>query len=154
MIDTAKGFHYTDCGLDNIWLLNGYELQSTPYGDGYSIQDMDGLHDAIARSIVTGPTMRGQEVRFLRSLLDLSQSGLAEILGVTRDAIAKWETREPTKTINKSADRTLRMFFALERSGHDLAKRITGLLSELDDFKFSESRFEANDNGDWHRLAA
>ena len=34
-------------------------------------------------------TLRGQEVRFLRSLLDLSQAGLGEVLGVSRPTVAR-----------------------------------------------------------------
>lgn len=25
-------FHYTDGGLRNVWLVNGYEIKETPYG--------------------------------------------------------------------------------------------------------------------------
>ena len=33
-------YHYTACGLDNIYLFNGYELHQTEDGDGVSIRDL------------------------------------------------------------------------------------------------------------------
>ena len=42
-------YHYTGCGLDNIYLANGFERKVTPYGEGVSIADADGLHEAIGR---------------------------------------------------------------------------------------------------------
>ena len=27
-------YHYTDGGLRNVWLANGYEIKKTPYGEG------------------------------------------------------------------------------------------------------------------------
>jgi hypothetical protein len=34
---------YTDGGLRNVWLVNGYELKQTPFGEGVVIHDLDGL---------------------------------------------------------------------------------------------------------------
>ena len=36
--------HYTSCGLQNIWLKNGYEVIETAYGKATSIHDVEGLH--------------------------------------------------------------------------------------------------------------
>ena len=36
--------HYTDCFLDNIWLINGYKLKNTSEGVIAEIEDIDGLH--------------------------------------------------------------------------------------------------------------
>ena len=27
-------YHYTDGGLRNVWLVNGYEVRQTPFGEG------------------------------------------------------------------------------------------------------------------------
>ena len=40
-------YHYTDCCLDNIWLINGYRLKNTPEGKVAEINDIDGLHEAM-----------------------------------------------------------------------------------------------------------
>jgi hypothetical protein len=36
-----KPYHYTECGLDDVFLLNGYERVKTEYGTGISIPDED-----------------------------------------------------------------------------------------------------------------
>ncbi len=35
-------YHYTDCYLDNIWLINGYSLKNTSEGKIVDINDIDG----------------------------------------------------------------------------------------------------------------
>lgn len=40
-------YHYTDCYLDNIWLVNGYKVRNTPEGKIADIKDIDGLHTAM-----------------------------------------------------------------------------------------------------------
>ena len=82
--------HYTNCGLDYVWLVNGFEHVETPHGGGIRIHDLAGLQRAIADRVIGAPTrLRGQEVRFLRSMLDVSQDGLARVLGQTRPSVAR-----------------------------------------------------------------
>jgi DNA-binding transcriptional regulator YiaG len=103
-----KPYQYRECGLDYIYLCNGYTQHDTPYGKGVSIASADRLHQAIARHIVSSARpICGQEVRFIRSILDASQEGLAEILGVTRVTIARWE-KNPNKPIKDMAARAVR----------------------------------------------
>ena len=40
-------YHYTDCCLNNIWLINGYSLKNTSEGKTVDINDIDGLHEAM-----------------------------------------------------------------------------------------------------------
>jgi DNA-binding transcriptional regulator YiaG len=88
--------HYTNCGLDYVWLVNGFEYVETPQGRGVRIHDLDGLLKAIADRVISSPArLRGQEVRFLRSMLDLSQDGFARVLGQTRPSVAR---REASRT--------------------------------------------------------
>jgi len=35
-------YHYTDAGLKNVWLTNGYQQQNTPYGRVVAVQDVEG----------------------------------------------------------------------------------------------------------------
>lgn len=37
-------------------------------------------------------TINSDEIRALRKTLGVSQAGLADLLGLTRDAVAQWET--------------------------------------------------------------
>jgi len=53
-------------------------LHATEHGPGYSIQRIDDLHAAIALAVVSSPLpLRDQELQFIRSMLHLSQAGLA-----------------------------------------------------------------------------
>lgn len=45
-------YHYTECGLDNVYLLNGFEYVETPRGSGAMIKNWKGLHGAIGRHLV------------------------------------------------------------------------------------------------------
>jgi DNA-binding transcriptional regulator YiaG len=146
-------YHYTGCGLDFVYLTNGYKAHQTPDGEGVAIEDADGLHKVIAREIITGPQrIRGQEVRFLRSEMDLSQEGLAKIMLTTRGTIARYEG-SATKPIPGQAEAALRMFVALKIGGHEIAEQIVELLTEIDEFEHGDIAFSETQHG-WVRMAA
>jgi DNA-binding transcriptional regulator YiaG len=128
-------YHYTSCGLDYVYLCNGYTLRETRHGKGVAIHEAAALHEAIARVVITRPgRLRGQEVRFLRSLLKLSQEGLARVLRTRRVSVARWECR-PNHSIPGAADAALRLFYALKADRHGLAEQICDILAELDDLQ-------------------
>jgi len=107
-------FHYTDSGLDYIFLIDGYKIRETKRGVSVAIKRIDELHDGIAKFIVTMPyPLRGQEVRFLRSMLGYSQEELGRKLGVRRNAIAVYE-RDRMKAIPAQSDHLLRMSYVME----------------------------------------
>ena len=90
-----NGYHYRECGLDNVWLLNGYELHDTPYGKGVSFVDVEGLDAAIAKALTEKPApLTGRELRFLRIMLDMSQKSLGELFGKSAQTVALWEKSE------------------------------------------------------------
>ena len=45
-------YHYVESGLDNIYLVNGFDFINSPAGQSVIIQDLDGLHEAIGRSLI------------------------------------------------------------------------------------------------------
>lgn len=125
--------HYTACGLDNVFLRNGFKIHNTKYGEGVAIEDARGLHRVIANSIVTGAhPIRGQEVKFLRSMLELSQASLGRVLGFDRSTVARWEG-EANNPLPDQSDRSLRMYFALQSEGNEVARELTALLQEEDE---------------------
>ena len=84
--------HYTESGLDNVYLLGGVEARETPYGPAMSIHDAEGLHRAIELWIVETPKpINGAELRFLGLELELTQAALAGILGAKEQALRLWE---------------------------------------------------------------
>ena len=122
------GLHYTACGLDYVYLLNGYLVHHTVHGDGISIKSADQLHERIALDVISRAfPLRGQEVRFLRGMLRLSQDALAKALRRQRGSLARWEA-EPRRAIPAAADGALRMFYALTAGDHEDARRLVALL--------------------------
>ncbi len=91
----ARKYRYIECGLDNVYLLNGFTIRSTPYGRAVAIDNIDGLHRTIARFLVREKKeLTGKEIRFLRHELKYSQNRLAALLGVTEQTVARWEKGE------------------------------------------------------------
>lgn len=126
-------YHYTLCGLDYVVLHSGYRFHETEYGDGVSIERTDDLDRVIAVRVITSHArIRGQEVRFLRSLTEFSQTDVANLLGVKRITIARWEGA-PNTPVPGPADRVLRLLFAYHILGADTVAEIPELLSEISD---------------------
>jgi putative transcriptional regulator len=101
-------FHYTMSGLEDVWLQNGFAVEHTCYGEDVRIEDADGLHRALARSIVSDKMlMNERELLFLRKLMVLSRDDLARLLGCSDQRIACWEEGE--STIDPFAERLYRM---------------------------------------------
>jgi len=88
----SEDYHYTGCGLDNVWLRNGYRIAEDVYGQSVSIDNLPGLHHTIASLLVNkAAPLTGAELRFLRIELDLSQRRLGELLGRDAQTVALWE---------------------------------------------------------------
>ncbi len=46
-------YHYTECGLNNIYLINGFKINKLQDGnEEIFIQDLHGLHKAIGNSFL------------------------------------------------------------------------------------------------------
>jgi putative transcriptional regulator len=56
MAQSDRRYHYRECGLDNIYLLNGFDPVETPRGVSVQIRDREGLHLAIGRCLVRAHT--------------------------------------------------------------------------------------------------
>lgn len=66
-----KPLHYTECGLDDVYLVSGYDCANTGHGRGLVIRDLDDLLKAISLHLVTAKkVLNGNDVRFLRKQLD------------------------------------------------------------------------------------
>jgi len=77
-------YHYTECGLRNVWLENGYNSRKTGYGEAVSVEDVDGLHALLALRLADKKgSLTAAELRFLRTHLCLSQASLATVFPVS-----------------------------------------------------------------------
>jgi DNA-binding transcriptional regulator YiaG len=126
----AEPYQYTQCGLDDVYLLNGYRTHQTPYGNGISVENAEGLHKAIAEYVcLHKATLNGKEIRFLRKLLDLTQAELALCLGCDQQSVARWEKG---KTINGAADKLIRLIYLASDRGNIDATELVKKMSALD----------------------
>lgn len=123
-------YHYTLCGLPDVYLENGYTFDKTPYGESVSIQDIKGLHRVIGLDLVQKPDILTEaEIRFLRKEMDLSQKCMADLLGVKEITFRKWEAGAK---INATAERLLRGLYADFASGSGSLKSLIEELAKLD----------------------
>lgn len=143
-------YHYTESGLQNVWLVNGYTVRKTPYGKGVSIHDVENLHRLIGRSLAQKPHLTGAELRFLRKDMGMSQSGLAALLGTSEQNISLWERRG---RIPKTSDRFVRLIY-LEHIG-DKNQKIRELIERLNalDQQAVERLEFAENKGQWKEAA-
>lgn len=125
-------YHYTLCGLDNVWLENGYQIKETSYGQGVSVNDVDGLHEVIAYNVImNSKRLTAHEIRYLRKEISLSQVGLAMALGVSENTIRGWENSRTR--ISSTANRFIRVIY-LAKIGKDTeVLKIIDKINQLDD---------------------
>jgi DNA-binding transcriptional regulator YiaG len=133
-------------------LANGYAEIETPFGKSVSIDDVEGLHRAIGMEIVNRePTLSGQEFRFLRKELELSQDKLGGLLGRDSQTIALWEKEK--SDLPKMADMLLRAIYSEHLNENVQIINMIERLNELDRIERDERRFEFAETDDGWRAA-
>jgi DNA-binding transcriptional regulator YiaG len=143
-------YHYTESGLQNVWLANGYHVRKTAYGPAVSIEDADGLHVAIGRSLARKSHLTGTEFRFLRKELDLSQGRAAGLLGTTEQAVSLWERKGK---IPRTADRMFRALYLEAVDGNVKLKELIERVADLDRTDGDKLIFQDTEQG-WLPQAA
>jgi DNA-binding transcriptional regulator YiaG len=143
-----RHYHYTMCGLDNVYLENGFTLHTTDYGAGVSIDHADLLDTAIATAVVcsTSP-LTAKEFRFLRSQLDLTQLEMAGLLGFDTQTIARWEKDECD--VNPAADRLVRLIYLDAHAQTPDIDKFMWRLSEDNKQKNAKLVLKAGKGGHW-----
>lgn len=119
-------YHYTQCGLANVWLENGFKEKRTPYGKGVAIEDADGLHKVLALALTRKQgRLTGKELKFLRVVMGLSQQGLGKWLGVGEQTVSLWER---TGKVPQAGDSLTRLLISEKFNGNckvtDVIERI------------------------------
>lgn len=128
--------HYTACGLDDVYLVNGFSREQIDGEDVITIEDMDGLWKAIGLSLVCGrKALAAKEIRFLRGHMDMTQAELGDMLRVTDQTVARWEKGE--RPISGPADLLLRVCFLASKcaqpEGGKMLKQLSVMLKKLRD---------------------
>lgn len=109
----AKAHHYTESGLLNVYI-EGIVVETDDDGDEIvTIPAINELHRTIALGIVShAKGIAGEELRFLRTEMGLTQAELAALVHRDKQTIGRWERNEIE--IDSSAEALLRRF-AIEK---------------------------------------
>jgi DNA-binding transcriptional regulator YiaG len=119
-----KPYHFKECGLPNVYLLNGVKIENDPdHGTLVTIDNLPELFMAIAFKLVAKPDrLSGREMRFLRKRMAMTQADLAKEMWVNEQTIANYEKG---KTEGGPADRALRfLFLAHVVDGEEIAQEL------------------------------
>lgn len=137
-------YHFTDGGLRNVWLKNGYVVKDTPYGKAVAFHDLDGLIKTICHALIQKPgKLTGAEFRYLRSALLLSQKSLGKLLGCSEQAVAKWEKQG---RIPKAEDYLIRLLYREKTDGNETVGAVVEMLNTID--RVSNSKIIISEAGD------
>jgi putative transcriptional regulator len=145
-------------GLDDVYLLNGFERKETDYGPTVEILDVPGLRKAIALRLVTEPKpLSPREFRFLRKQMDLTQEVVAERLRVDVQTVARYEKEQTA--IPASTDFALRMLFVFhvtpKKLREELIEDVRAFLEEEHlEADSSAKVFEYARNAGWNEHTA
>ena len=140
-------YRYTGCGLDGIYLLNGFTIEEDEDDKYVRVTDIEGLHRAIGRHIVTQrKALTPAEIRFLRNVMDLTQAELAQVIGNTSQSVARWEKGECN--IPATAEKLFRAMFMASLLSNDELNELRlflnsqlGKLDTLDEIRTVPAQF-------------
>jgi putative transcriptional regulator len=142
---------YKACGLDDIYLLSGYDVETIDGEEYITVKDLDGLHRAIGRYLSeTKKELSGKEVRFLRRQMDLTQSELARLFGCDAQQIARYE--KDKNKIPGPADRLLRALYKDHVGGNQSIIELLKHLDSMDERSSSKQSFQVTEDG-WKAAA-
>ncbi|MFM9863602.1 MAG: helix-turn-helix domain-containing protein [Micropepsaceae bacterium] len=127
-----KPFHYTQCGLDDVYLLSGFTLKETAHGPAFSIKNIEGLHAEIAFALVRDrKTFNAKEVRFMRKQMKLTQEKFGELIGVGDQMVARFEKSE--SSISTASAMLLRaQYLASTCPGDEQVSELKKLIADVE----------------------
>jgi DNA-binding transcriptional regulator YiaG len=142
---------YRACGLDEIYLLNGYDLEDHDGDNHMSVTKIDELHQAIGRHLVTHRKgLSPKEIRFLRNTMNLTQAELAARLGNDSQSVARWEKGQCE--VPGASEKLLRVVYLAHlltdeemAALRDFLNNSLNALDEIDETETVQGRFQLGD---------
>jgi len=131
---SGEPLRYTACGLENVYLVNGFTRETIDGEEYLTIEDLDGLWKAIGLNLVsTQKTLAPKEIRFLRDHMKLTQAELGGRLRVSDQTVARWEKGETQ--VPGPADLMLRVLFlaseAAQPQGNEILRKFFELCGSI-----------------------
>lgn len=106
-----EAYHYTESGLDNVYLYNVSLVKDVNDEKVIYIPKVNKLHKVIAKGIIGKKGLiNDKEIKFLRTEMGLKQSEFSELLGKEAQACGRWERNEAK--IDKTVDTLIRFLVA------------------------------------------
>lgn len=131
---TEQGLHYTACGLDNVYLLDGFHRVETGRGTVVRVEDEQGLQKAIGAFLIRQKrSLTGPELRFLRLQLGLSQPRLADLLGESEQSVARREKMKANRKRPTLQEKVLRYLFDERLGDNESLEEFLRSLADLDE---------------------
>lgn len=146
-------YRWDDCGLKNVWLVNGYTLHDTQYGKGVSFHDIEGLTRAVCAALARKPgKLTGVEFRYLRQAgLGMSQPSLGRLIGIDAQSIARWEK---TGKVPKWANRMIRLVYEAHADGNTAIRSVVGRINDVDRLVNQRIVLEQTQKRGWQTMVA
>ena len=147
-------YHYKECGLDNVIIEGMPPCQDDDGDDVVTIQNINGLHKAIACGIVEHDAgISSSELRFLRTEMGMTQAELARIVHHDSQSIGRWERGE--FPIEPTAEALVRLL-AIQHLDLDVASSTIEELSArcVASAAPQRIRIDGRDPSDYRLLAA
>ena len=142
-----KPYHYKQCGLDNVYLLNGFKITETQDGKEVAIDDVEGLYHAIALHLCLGKAnLNGKEFKFIRKLLDKTQAEIATLFKCDSQTVARWEKEQCD--LSGPAEQMMRLLYINEVSN---VQKLVAEIAELDEK--AEKKMNFKNDGAWLQAA-
>ncbi|WP_329601931.1 DUF4258 domain-containing protein [Sansalvadorimonas verongulae] len=138
-IEGGVMYHYKESGLNNIFLVSGFHVKVIDDEEYVSFDNVPELHQAIGKIVAEKKApLNGNEIRFLRVNMNLSQKLLGRYLDVDSQTVARWE-KDQVK-IPRASDVVLRGMFIESVNSESGFNYFLEMLSE------SEGDVERNHN--------
>ena len=126
----SKLYHYSESGLNNIWLASGFIRRDTPYGPGVAVERAVELLELLAMNLVDKPArLTGKEFRYLRGMLLLSQASVAQAHGVSEQVVSLWERHGK---VPKANDVLLRLRYLAHAGAVDRMPAVLARMNEVE----------------------
>lgn len=127
-----ENYRYIESGLTSVVLMNILVYHCKCGAIVPEIPAVGMLHHAIGRHLLgKRSALTGAEVRFLRKMSEYSVTKLAQIMGVHKETVSRWENGK--QNIGKESDRFLR-FVCLDAIARGAARRDEEFLNEVREF--------------------
>lgn len=130
-----KVYHYTESGLDNVYLYNISIVSDCKGEQVVYIPNVNQLHKVIAQGIINkNGIIDGKELRFLRTEIGFRQAEFSNQLGKEAQAVGRWERGECP--MDKTVDTLIRIISAA----------LLGLEIDMEKIPALHQQSAANDN--------